>query len=67
MPKRKLPATLTTADIALLERLIDSGVLIAVPPKRMGKPRPVISAALSDGGKSIRLYLSPEAAELAER
>jgi hypothetical protein len=67
MPKRKLPANLTVADVALLERLIDSGALIAVPPKRMGKARPVISAALADGGKHIRLYLSPEAVELAER
>jgi hypothetical protein len=66
MPKRKLPANLTSDDVSLLERLIDSGVLIAVPPKRMGKPRPVISAALADGGKSIRLYLSPDAVELAE-
>ena len=70
MPKRKLPAKLTPsnltgADVALLERLIESGALIAIPPKRMGKARPVISAALADSGKSIRLYLSPEAVELA--
>jgi hypothetical protein len=65
MPKRKLPDRLTADDVALLERLIDSGVLIAVPPKRMGKPRPVVSAALVAGGKSILLYLSQEAVELA--
>jgi len=65
MVKRKLPGGLTPEDVAVLERLIESGALIAVPPKRMGKPRPVISATLADGGKSIRLYLSQDAVDLA--
>lgn len=64
MPKRKTPASLSPEETRLLERLIDSGVLIAVPPKRMGKPRPVISASLTPGGKNILLYLSQEAATL---
>lgn len=64
MPKRKTPANLSPEEMRLLERLIDGGVLIAVPPKRMGKPRPVISATLTPGGKNILLYLSQEAAVL---
>lgn len=64
MPKRKTPASLSPEEMRLLERLIDGGVLIAVPPKRMGKPRPVISATLTPGGKNILLYLSQEAAVL---
>jgi hypothetical protein len=64
MAKRKTPASLTPEEMKLLERLIDDGVLIAVPPKRMGKPRPVISASLTPGGRSILLYLSQEAVTL---
>lgn len=64
MPQRKTPASLSPAEMQLLERLIDRGVLIAVPPKRMGKPRPVISASLTPGGKNILLYLSQQAAAL---
>ena len=41
-------------------------VLVAVPPKRMGKPRPVISASLTPGGQNILLYLSQEPAQLDE-
>ncbi|HEY1502870.1 MAG TPA: hypothetical protein VGF92_01155 [Stellaceae bacterium] len=48
----------------MLEKLVASGVLIAVPPKRMGKPRPVISASLAPGTRSILLYLSQEPARL---
>ena len=50
----------------LLERLIDTGMLIAVPPKGNGKPRPVISASLIGGGKNVLLYLSQEPAELGQ-
>ena len=64
MAKRKTPASLTPEEMKLLERLIDDGLLIAVPPKRMGKPRPVISASLTPGGASILLYLSQEAVTL---
>jgi hypothetical protein len=58
MAQRKTPATLSPEEMRVLERLIDAGILIAVPPKRMGKPRPVISASLTPGGKHILLYLS---------
>jgi hypothetical protein len=50
----------------VLETLIERGILIAVPPKRMGKPRPVISATLTPGSKNILLYLSQEPASLDE-
>lgn len=64
MPKRKTPATLSPEEMRVLEALIERGILVAVPPKRMGKPRPVISASLTPGGKSILLYLSQEAVAL---
>jgi hypothetical protein len=60
MARRKTPATLSSEEMRLLERLIESGILVAVPPKRMGKPRPVISASLTPGSKNILLYLSQE-------
>ncbi len=66
MPKKKSPASLSPDEMRALEALIERGILIAVPPKRMGKPRPVISASLTPGGKSILLYLSQEAAKLDE-
>jgi hypothetical protein len=64
MAQRKTPATLSSEEMRVLERLVDSGMLIAVPPKRMGKPRPVVSAALTPGGKNILLYLSQQPAAL---
>lgn len=64
MPKRKTPASLSPEEMRVLEDLIERGVLVAVPPKRMGKPRPVISASLTPGGKSILLYLSQEPAAI---
>jgi hypothetical protein len=48
----------------LLERLVKDGVLIAVPPARSGKPRPVVSASIIGGGKNVLLYLSKEPAEI---
>jgi hypothetical protein len=58
-------ARLSPAEMQLLEKLIAKNLLIAVPPKRMGKPRPVFSASLTPGGKSILLYLSQEPAAIA--
>lgn len=66
MPNKKTPASLSPEEMRVLEKLIESGVLIAVPPKRMGKPRPVISASLQPGGQNILLYLSQEPAQLDE-
>ncbi|HEV8016252.1 MAG TPA: hypothetical protein VGP48_12005 [Stellaceae bacterium] len=60
MAQRKPPATLSPEELRMLERLVDAGILVAVPPKRMGKPRTVISAALTPGGKRILLYLAQE-------
>jgi hypothetical protein len=66
MPKKKTPASLSSEEMRVLETLIERGVLVAVPPKRMGKPRPVISASLMPGGQNILLYLSQEPAQLDE-
>ena len=63
MAQRKT-STLSSEEMRVLERLVEAGILIAVPPKRMGKPRPVISASLTPGGKTILLYLSQEAVAL---
>lgn len=60
MPARKPAATLSSDEMRLLEKLIEKNLLIAVPPKRMGKPRPVISASLTPGGQNVLLYLSQE-------
>jgi hypothetical protein len=68
MPKKKAASPsspiLLPEEMRVLEKLVASGVLIAVPPKRMGKPRPVISASLAPGTRSILLYLSQEPARL---
>ena len=64
MPTRKSTPALSADEMKLLERLIDKNLLIAVPPKRMGKPRPVISASLTPGGKNVLLYLSQESVAL---
>lgn len=66
---RKAPASRTTPDLSaaemkLLERLVNDGVLIAVPPARSGKPRPVVSASIIGGGKNVLLYLSREPTDL---
>jgi hypothetical protein len=66
MPKKKALASLSPEEMRVLEKLVASGVLIAVPPKRMGKPRSVISASLTPGSQSILLYLSQEPAQLDE-
>ena len=66
MPKKKAPVGLSPEEMRVLEKLIESGALIALPPKRMGKPRPVISASLMPGGENILLYLSQEPASLDE-
>ena len=62
MPKKPAPTIpdLSPAEMKLLERLIDAEILIAVPPKGMGKTRPVISASMIGGGKNLLLYLSRE-------
>ena len=49
---------LTAAEMSLLERLVDRGVLITVPAVKSQKPRKVIAAALVDHGARVLLYLS---------
>jgi len=57
---------LTPAEMALLERLVDSGRLIAFPPQANAKPRKVAAAALIEGGRRVALYLAKEVTNLAE-
>ena len=44
-------------DLAVVERLVNDGKLIAIPPGGTAKPRRVAVAAIHDGG-DILLYLS---------
>jgi hypothetical protein len=44
-------------DLAVVERLVNEGKLIAVPPGGTAKPRRLAVVALHDGGE-ILLYLS---------
>jgi hypothetical protein len=56
---------LSAAEIALIERLVASEVLVAVPQIGSAKPRRVVSAALDREGDRLLLYLSAKPAELA--
>ena len=62
----KLKATdhLSSADLAVLERLVEARVLIAKPQNGSAKPRRVIAAALAHGGKQIILWLSKNTMDL---
>jgi len=51
--------------MALLERLVDRGALIAIPPPP-AKPRKVSVASIADGGRSLLLYLAKETSELPD-
>jgi hypothetical protein len=44
-------------DLAVVERLVHEGKLIAIPPGGNAKPRRIAVASLHDGGE-ILLYLS---------
>jgi hypothetical protein len=60
-------ARLSAADIALIERLVASGALVAVPQLGSAKPRRVITAAIDPAGDRILLYLSAKPLELEKR
>ncbi len=62
-PERRL--RLSPAEIALIERLVASEALVAVPQIGSAKPRRVVSAALDPEGDRLLLYLSAKPAELA--
>jgi hypothetical protein len=62
-PERRL--RLSPAEIALIERLVASEALVAVPQIGSAKPRHVVSAALDPEGDRLLLYLSAKPAELA--
>jgi hypothetical protein len=56
---------LAPAEIALIERLVASEALVAVPQIGSAKPRRVVSAALDPEGDRLLLYLSAKPAELS--
>jgi hypothetical protein len=56
---------LSPEEMALIERLVDRGVLIAVPPTP-AKPRKVSVASIANGGRSLLLYLAKEISELPD-
>ena len=56
---------LSPEEMALLERLVDRGVLIAVPPPP-AKPRKVSVASITEGGRSLLLYLAKDISELPD-
>jgi|HubBroStandDraft_6_1064221.scaffolds.fasta_scaffold1554698_1 hypothetical protein len=57
MLSAKTKAGPSDGDLAVVERLVNDGKLIAIPPGGTAKPRRVAVAALHDGGE-ILLYLS---------
>ncbi|HEX3882116.1 MAG TPA: hypothetical protein VHW66_05615 [Stellaceae bacterium] len=57
MAKSRRGTSLSGDDLAVVERLVNDGKLIAIPPGGTAKPRRVAVAALHDGGE-ILLYLS---------
>jgi hypothetical protein len=57
---------LTPQEIALLEKLVARGALVAVPQKGLAKPRQAVAATLSDNGRRILLYLSAKTIDLAD-
>lgn len=61
-PERRL--RLSPAEVALIERLVASEALVAVPQIGSAKPRRVVSAALDPEGDRLLLYLSAKPAEL---
>ncbi|HWI29487.1 MAG TPA: hypothetical protein VN668_21105 [Stellaceae bacterium] len=49
---------LAPGEIALIERLVEAGALVAVPAFGSAKPHRVMTAALDPAGDRILLYLS---------
>lgn len=55
---------LSPGEMALFERLVEAGALIAVPQLGSAKPRRVVAASLEPAGDRILLYLSAKPTEL---
>jgi hypothetical protein len=64
-PERRL--RLLPAEIALIERLVASEALVAVPQIGSAKPRGIVSAALDPEGDRLLLYLSAKPADLTSQ
>jgi hypothetical protein len=52
------PPRLSTAELTVIERLVEQGRLVAKPQQPNAKPRKVIAAALEPDGNRIILWLS---------
>ena len=57
-------ARLSAADISVIERLVERGLLVAKPQQPNAKPRKVIAAALEPDGNRIILWLSAKTTSL---
>jgi hypothetical protein len=55
---------ITEDEIKVMTRLVDSDRLYVVPATKAMKPRKVAAASLTDGGRSVLLYLSKMPTEL---
>jgi ribosomal protein S12 len=60
------PDRLSAAEVAMLERLIEKGALVAKPQQPNARPRKVMAAALSRDGRHIILWLSKNTMSLDE-
>jgi hypothetical protein len=58
------PARLSAAELAVIERLVEHGRLVAKPQQPNAKPRKVIAAALEPDGNRIILWLSAKTTTL---
>ncbi len=63
----RVETRLSPQEVALIERLVEAGALLAVPQLGSAKPRKVITAALDPAGDRILLYLSAKPATLPGR
>jgi hypothetical protein len=58
------PPRLSAAEVAVIERLVEDGRLVAKPQQPNAKPRKVIAAALEPDGNRIILWLSTKTTTL---
>jgi hypothetical protein len=67
MAKKASPRSaggLSAADVAVIERLVERGMLVTKPQQPNAKPRKVIAAALEPDGNRIILWLSAKTTTL---
>jgi hypothetical protein len=66
VPSAKRATASSEGDLAVVDRLVNVGELIAIPPGGAAKPRRVAVAALHDGG-DILCYLSRATTALTKK